>query len=123
MTVLASLRACFENDHGHCTGLNALSATQLHRSRPDRRSGGRYRGLAPRSHCRRLCRIGGIGQQQSVGAQAAFDVESELEGFVLTDTQLHVLDLGARQWVWVENRAGAPPDLGGVELSNTRLLM
>lgn len=46
------------------------------------------------------------------GVQAAFDIESELEGFVLTDDRVHIVDLAGRQWVRVEDRADILPDLG-----------
>ena len=48
--------------------------------------------------------------------RAAFDVEGELEGFVLTDTRLHVIDLAARSWVRVDNRADVLPELGDQEI-------
>jgi hypothetical protein len=48
--------------------------------------------------------------------RAAFDIESELEGFVLTDTRLHVVDLAARQWVRTNDRNDALPELGNDEI-------
>lgn len=48
--------------------------------------------------------------------RAAFDIEGELEGFVLTDTRLHVVDLPARQWVRREDRASVLPELGNAEI-------
>lgn len=48
--------------------------------------------------------------------RAAFDVESELEGFVVTDTRLHVVDLASRLWVRSENRGDALPELGADEI-------
>lgn len=48
--------------------------------------------------------------------RAAFDIESELEGFVLTDTRVHVVDLAARQWVRSEDRDSALPELGADEI-------
>lgn len=48
--------------------------------------------------------------------RAAFDIESELEGFVLTDTRLHVVDLAARQWVRTQDRNDALPELGDDEI-------
>lgn len=44
--------------------------------------------------------------------RAAFDVESELEAIVITDTRLHVVDLASRLWVRSENRSDALPELG-----------
>ncbi|MEM7158970.1 MAG: hypothetical protein AAF799_39395 [Myxococcota bacterium] len=48
--------------------------------------------------------------------RAAFDVESELEGFVVTDTRVHVVDLAARAWVRQDNRADVLPELGEEEV-------
>ncbi len=48
--------------------------------------------------------------------RAAFDVEGTLEGMVLTDSRLHVVDLDSGQWVRSENRAEILPDLGDDEI-------
>lgn len=48
--------------------------------------------------------------------QAAFDVEEELEGFVLTESNLHVVDLAGRQWVRVISRGDAVPEIGDDEI-------
>lgn len=48
--------------------------------------------------------------------RAAFDVESELEGIVITDTRVHVVDLASRLWVRSENRSEALPELGDDEI-------
>jgi len=48
--------------------------------------------------------------------RAAFDIEGEREGMVLTDSRLHVVDLEGRQWVRSENRAEVLPDLGADEI-------
>ncbi|MCX4243117.1 hypothetical protein [Paraliomyxa miuraensis] len=48
--------------------------------------------------------------------RAAFDVESELEGFVITDTRVHVVDLASRLWVRSDNRSDVLPELGDDEI-------
>jgi len=48
--------------------------------------------------------------------RAAFDVESELEGIIVTDTRLHVVDLASRLWIRSENRSEALPELGDDEI-------
>lgn len=48
--------------------------------------------------------------------RAAFDVESELEGFVITETRIHVVDLASRLWVRSENLGDALPELGNDEI-------